>query len=114
MTVEIKDNTITIAVDVQGGMCDRLMLGSKGIINNACASVECWKFNAPDDEDIQKMQYPTTLEDALAILFTDNFDIEIVKSKEDIQRLLADDLELNLEFDFNNIPFKKDNIYNIY
>ena len=111
MTVEIKDNTITIAVDVQGGMCDRLMLGSKGIINNACASLECWKFNAPDDEDIQEMQYPTTLEDALAILFTDNFHVEIVTNNKKVQELLSDN-EVNI--DFNNILFDKDNIYKIY
>ena len=107
---DIKDDTITIAVDMQGGMCDRLMLGTQGIINNAKASVECWKFNAPDDEDIQAMQYPTDVNNALAILFTDNFHVEIVTSSEQINKLL-DDNDINI--DLKDIPFK-DNMFSIY
>lgn len=108
--MEIKDDTITLAVDLQGGMCDRLMLGSKGIINNAKASVDCWKFNAPDDEDIINMQYPTDIEGALAILFTDNFKVEVITKSEQINELLQDN-EINI--DLKDIPFK-DNMFTIY
>lgn len=109
--MEIKENTITIAVDTQGGMCDRLMLGTQGIIYNAKCSLECWKYNAPDDEDIQRMKEPTTVEDALAILFTDNFHVEVVTSKEEVIKLL-EDIEPN-DFDFNNIPFEN-NVFSLY
>lgn len=112
--MEIKDNTITIAVDTMGGMCDRLMLGTQGIINNAGYSVECWKFNAPDDNDLQALEEPTTVEDALAILFTDNFHVEVVKNKEEVIKLL-EDFEGNYnDFDFDNIPFKEDNTFSLY
>ena len=109
--MNIKENTITIAVDKSGGMCDRLMLGEKGIINNACYSLECWKYNAPDDEDIQNMSYPTTLKNAIAILNTDNFYIEIVTTTDRIKELLQDE---EIEINLNNIQFKEDNTYNIY
>ena len=107
---DIKDDTITIAVDMQGGMCDRLMLGTKGIVYNAKCSLECWKFNAPDDDDIQNMPEPTDIENALSILFTDNFHVEIVKDIKQVRELLKDN-KINL--DLTNIPFK-DNIFNIY
>lgn len=110
---EIKDDTITIAIDLQGGLCDRLMLGKKGIINNANASIECWKFNDPTDEDIQnikELKAPQDYETALYILFTDNFQVEIVKDIEQVRELLQDN---ELELDLNNIEFK-DNIYSIY
>ena len=106
----IKEDTVTIAVDVMGGDCDRLMLGTQGIINNARCSLECWKFNAPDDEDIQDMKYPTDLDNALAILSTDNFSVHIVESIEQVRELLQDK---ELELDLDNIEFK-DNMYCIY
>ena len=109
--MDIKEDTITIAVDLQGGMCDRLMLGSKGIIKNACASVECWKYNAPTDEDLQNMQEPQDIENAIAILNTDNFHVEVVSDIEQIKKLLQDN-EVNI--DLNNVEFNKDNIYSIY
>lgn len=108
MTIE--ENTITIAVDLQGGMCDRLMLGTQGIINNAKATLECWKYNAPDDEDIQEMKEPTDIHDAIAMLVTDNFHIEKVKDLNQIKELLKDK---DIELDLNNIEFT-DNVYNIY
>ena len=108
--MDILDDTITIAVDLQGGMCDRLMLGKQGIINNAIASLDSWKFLAPDDEDIQNMPYPTDIENALAILFTDNFHVEVVKDLKQIQELLKDN---EVEIDLSNISFE-DNIYRIY
>ena len=107
--MKIKDDTITIAVDMQGGMCDRLMLGTKGILNNARASLDCWKLNAPDDMDIQTLKNPIDVDDALFILSTDNFHVEVVTSLEDINELLEDKVEL----DFNNIEFK-DNLYRLY
>lgn len=110
---EITENTITLAIDLQGGLCDRLMLGKQGIINNANASLECWKYNAPDDEDIQELkelQYPQDIEHALNILYTDNFDIAIVTSTEQIKELLQDN---EIEIDLNNIKFEN-NIYKIY
>lgn len=107
---DIKEDTITIAVDTVGGMCDRLMLGVQGIINNAKASLECWKFNAPNDEDIQEMEYPTDLDNAIAILNTDNFYVEVVTDLDRIRELLEDK---ELELDLNNIEFE-DNIYKIY
>ena len=107
---DIKEDTITIAVDKMGGDCDRLMLGTQGIINNAKASLECWKFNMPDDEDIQEMEYPTDIDNAIAILNTDNFYIEVVTDIERIKELLEDK---ELELDLDNIEFK-DNMYQIY
>lgn len=107
---DIKEDTITLAVDLQGGLCDRLMLGSKGVINNANASIECWKFNAPDDEYIQELKEVKDLQNALQILSTDNFSLHVVNNLEQIKELLQDEkLELNL----NNIEFKN-NMYTIY
>lgn len=108
--MEIKDDTITIAVDMQGGMCDRLMLGTKGIINNAKASVDCWKFNAPDDDDLQTLPYPADVEHALMILSTDNFHVEVVTSSEQIKKLLQDD-EVNINL--KDVEFE-DNMFRIY
>ena len=112
-TDDIKDDTITIAVDLQGGLCDRLMLGKQGIINNANASIECWKYNAPDDEDILELKElvcPQDIEHALNILYTDNFGIAIVNSAEQIKELLKDN---EIEIDLDTIEFE-DNIYKIY
>ena len=106
----ITDNTITLAVDTQGGMCDRLMLGEQGIINNAKASLESWKFNAPDDEDIQNMPEPKTVRDALCILWTDNFYTVEVKTLEEVQEHCKDK---EIDIDFSNIEFT-DNMYSIY
>ena len=77
---EITDKTILLALDNQGGMCDRLMLGRKGIVSNANASIETWKFNAPDDEDFKDMKLITGTTDkdvatAITILKTDNYSI---------------------------------------
>ena len=58
---EITDKTILLALDNQGGMCDRLMPGRKGIVNNANAIIETWKFLAPDDEDFKSMKFITGL-----------------------------------------------------
>ena len=77
---EITDKTILLALDNQGGMCDRLMLGRKGIVSNANASIETWKFNAPGDEDFKDMKLITGTTDkdvanAITILKTDNYSI---------------------------------------
>ena len=109
-STDIKEDTITIAVDLQGGMCDRLMLGTQGIINNAVASLDSWKFLAPDDEDVQSMENPKDIENALAILFTDNFHVEVVKDLKQIQELLKDN---EVSIDLNHVEFT-DNIYRIY
>ena len=112
-STDIKEDTITLAVDLQGGLCDRLMLGTQGIINNANASIECWKFNAPSDEDLQRLEElkaPNDIEDALQILLTDNFSLHVVTNLNEIRELLQDK---ELELDLNNIPFKN-NMYTIY
>lgn len=108
----IDENTITLAIDLQGGLCDRLMLGTHGIINNAKTSLECWKFNAPDDEilEIYNKMKIDTLEDALAILHTDNFKIEVVEDEEHIKNLIQDE---NLQIDLSDITFH-DGLYDIY
>ena len=106
----ITDKTITLAVDTQGGMCDRLMLGEQGIINNAKISLECWKLNAPDDEDTQSIPEPKTVREALGILWTDNFYTVEVKTLEEIQEHCQDK---NISLDLNNIEFT-DNMYKIY
>ena len=108
--MNIAEDTITLAVDLQGGMCDRLMLGEQGIINNANASIECWQFNAPTDEDLMALEYPADLESALQILSTDNFSVHVVNNIDEVRELLQDK---ELELDFNNIPFKN-NMYTIY
>ena len=112
-STDIKEDTITIAVDLQGGMCDRLMLGTQGIINNANASIECWKFNAPQDEDLKalhELKDIEDLQDALQILNTDNFHVEVVKDLKQIQELLKDN---EVSIDLNHVEFT-DNIYRIY
>lgn len=108
----IDENAITIAIDLQGGLCDRLMLGIHGIINNAKTSLECWKFNSPDDEtlEIYNSWKIDTLEDALEILKTDNFQIEVVEDEEHIRKLLKDE---TLQIDLASIEFN-DGLYNIY
>ena len=111
--MKIDESTITLAIDLQGGLCDRLMLGTQGIINNANASIECWKFNAPTDEDLQELKElkaPNDLESALEILRTDNFQVEVVTNVEQIKELLNDN---DLQIDFVNIDFKND-MYTIY
>ena len=110
---DIKEDTIILAIDLQGGLCDRLMLGTKGIINNANASIECWKFNAPQDEDLKalhELKDVEDLQDALQILNTDNFSLHIVESTEQIKELLQDE---KLDIDINNISFKN-YLYTIY
>lgn len=108
----IDKNTVTLAVDLQGGLCDRLMLGEHGIINNAKTSLECWKFNAPDDEtlEIYNNMKVDTLDEALFILRTDNFKIEVVEDKEHIKKLLQDD---DVQIDLGDITFH-DGLYDIY
>lgn len=73
----IFDDTVLLAIDMQGGMCDRLMLGRKGLIANANASIECWNIDRDEDEIMDLL--PTrnftveVLEHALNVLYTDNF-----------------------------------------
>ena len=122
---EITDKTILLALDNQSGMCDRLMLGRKGIVNNANASIETWKFNAPDDKDIQDMKLitgttNTDVATAIAILKTDNYSIlptDITIVGEDFivgRNILNKGNENIIIVDLNEVKFSENNLYNLY
>ena len=123
---EITDKTILLALDNQGGMCDRLMLGRKGIISNANASIETWKFNAPDNEDFKDMKLITGTTDkdiatAITILKTDNYSIlptdnTIVGDNFIVGRniLNTGNNEHVTIVDLNEVEFGENNLYNLY
>ena len=123
---EITDKTILLALDNQGGMCDRLMLGRKGIVSNANASIETWKFNAPGDEDFKDMKLitGTTNKDvatAITILKTDNYSILPTNNT-----IVGDDFVVGRNIlntgnsehvtvvDLNEVEFGENNLYNLY
>ena len=123
---EITDKTILLALDNQGGMCDRLMLGRKGIVSNANASIETWKFNAPDDEDFKDMKLITGTTDkdvatAITILKTDNYsllptDNTIVGDDFVVGRniLNTGNNEHVTVVDLSEVEFGENNLYNLY
>ena len=123
---EITDKTILLALDNQGGMCDRLMLGRKGIVSNANASIETWKFNAPDNEDFKDMKLITGTTDkdvatAITILKTDNYSILPTNNT-----IVGDDFVVGRNIlntgnnehvtivDINEVEFGENNLYNLY
>ena len=123
---EITDKTILLALDNQGGMCDRLMLGRKGIVSNANASIETWKFNAPGDEDFKDMKLITGTTDkdvanAITILKTDNYSILPTNNT-----IVGDDFVVGRNIlntgnsehvtvvDLNEVEFGENNLYNLY
>lgn len=122
---EITDKTILLALDNQSGMCDRLMLGRKGIVNNANATIEAWKFNAPDDKDIQDIKIITGTTDkdvanAIYILKTDNYsilptNISIVGDDFIIGRNILNKGNKSITIvDLNEVEFGENNLYNLY
>lgn len=123
---EITDKTILLALDNQGGMCDRLMLGRKGIVSNANASIETWKFNAPDEEDFKDMKLITGTTDkdvatAITILKTDNYsllptDNTIVGDDFVVGRsiLSTGNNEHVTVADLSEVEFGENNLYNLY
>ena len=123
---EITDKTVLLALDNQGGMCDRLMLGRKGIVSNANASIETWKFNAPGDEDFKDMKLITGTTDkdvatAITILKTDNYSILPTNNT-----IVGDDFVVGRNIlntgnsehvtvvDLNEVEFGENNLYNLY
>lgn len=123
---EITDKTILLALDNQGGMCDRLMLGRKGIVSNANASIEAWKFNAPDEEDFKDMKLITgttdkDVETAITILKTDNYSILPTDNT-----IVGDDFVVGRNIlntgnnehvtvvDLSEVEFGENNLYNLY
>ena len=123
---EITDKTILLALDNQGGMCDRLMLGRKGIVSNANASIETWKFNAPGDEDFKDMKLITGTTDkdvatAITVLKTDNYSILPTDNT-----IVGDDFVVGRNIlntgnnehvtvvDLNEVEFGENNLYNLY
>lgn len=64
--------------DCKGGMCDRLCFGDKALISNANASIDCWN-EGYTIEDSEYVEHTNTVEGALSILATDNFDVIKVK-----------------------------------
>ena len=121
---DINDSTILLAVDEMGGMCDRIMKGRKGIIANANASVQAWKANGFDDEEVKEVTGITddNIAQALIYLETDNFTIynltqgqTIVTSEYIVGRnLTVADEHVQLEVvDLNKVEFDKSNLYMI-
>ena len=123
---EITDKTILLALDSEGGMCDRLMLGRKGIVSNANASIETWKFNAPGDEDFKDMKLITGTTDkdvatAITVLKTDNYSILPTNNT-----IVGDDFVVGRNIlntgnskhvtivDLNEVEFGENNLYNLY
>lgn len=62
---------VYLCVDCQSGQCDRLCFGDKSLIENANTSIDCWN----DGQDDEVHEYTSTVEGALCILNTDNFDV---------------------------------------
>ena len=123
---DINDDTILLAVDEMGGMCDRIMKGRKGIIANANASVQAWKANGFDNDDVEiKEVAGATDEDiaqALIYLETDNFTIYNLTQGQTIvtgeyivgRNLTVADKHVQLEVvDLNKGEFNENNLYSI-
>ena len=123
---DINDSTILLAVDEMGGMCDRIMKGRKGIIANANASVQAWKANGFDNDDVEIKEVTGNtdedIEQALIYLETDNFTIynltqgqTIVTSEYIVGRnLTVADKHVQLEVvDLDKVEFNEDNLYTI-
>ena len=121
---DINDDTILLAVDEVGGMCDRLMRGRKGIVANANVTVQAWNTSDFDDEEIKEVTGITDEDIAQALIYleTDNFTIynltqgqTIVTSEYIVGRnLTVADKHVQLEVvDLNKVEFNKDNLYSI-
>ena len=121
---DINSDTILLAVDEVGGMCDRLMRGRKGIVANANVTVQAWNTSDFDDEEIKEVTGITDEDIAQALIYleTDNFTIynltqgqTIVTSEYIVGRnLTVADKHVQLEVvDLNKVEFNKDNLYSI-
>ena len=122
---DINDDTILLAVDEMGGMCDRLMRGRKGIVANANAAIQTWNFTKPDDEVETKEVEGTTDEDiaqALIYLGTVNFTIYNLTQGQTIvtgeyivgRNLTVADKHVQLEVvDLDKVEFDENNLYRI-
>ena len=123
---DINDDTILLAVDEMGGMCDRIMKGRKGIVANANVTIQAWKANGFDDDEVEiKEVAGTTDEDiaqALIYLETDNFTIynltqgqTVVTSEYIVGRnLTVADKHVQLEVvDLDKVEFNENNLYSI-
>ena len=122
---DINDDTILLAVDDMGGMCDRLMKGRKGIVANANATIQTWNFTKPDDEVETKEVEGTTDEDiaqALIYLETVNFTIYNLTQGQTIvtgeyivgRNLTVADKHVQLEVvDLDKVEFDENNLYRI-
>lgn len=65
---------VYLCVDCQGGMCDRLCFGDKALISNANSSLQSWE-EPYIVYDGQRVEHIETLEQAIATLATDEFDV---------------------------------------
>ena len=122
----ISNITITVAFDVSGGMCDRVMLGREGIKNNANATIECFNVDVIDDED--RFEPIKDLSDdeisrAISMLELDNFCVLFVTDKTIVfdnivigRDLLVSNV-INKDItvvDVNKIEFDENNMYRIF
>ena len=121
---DINDDTILLAVDEVGGMCDRLMRGRKGIVANANVTVQAWNTSDFDNEEIKEVTGITDEDIAQALIYleTDNFTIynltqgQTIVTSEYIagRNLTVADKHVQLEVvDLNKVEFNKDNLYSI-
>ena len=124
---EIDDNTILLAYDNQGGMCDRLMKGRKGIIANANVTIQAWNDNGLDDGGVMPINQLSGTTDndivqALIYLEADNFTIydltqgQAVLTSEYVvgRNLIGVDKHANIEVvDLDKVEFSKDNLFTI-
>ena len=121
---DINDDTILLAVDEMGGMCDRLMKGRKGIVANANATIQPWKANGFDDEEVKEVTGITddNIAQALIDLETDNFTIynrtqgQTIVTGEYIagRNLTVADKHVQLEVvDLDKVEFNENNLYSI-
>ena len=121
---DINDDTILLAVDEMGGMCDRLMKGRKGIVANANATIQAWKANGFDDEEVKEVTGITddNIAQALIYLETDNFTIYNLTQGQTIvtgeyivgRNLTVADKHVQLEVvDLDKVEFNENNLYSI-
>lgn len=123
---DITDNTITVAIDTQGGLCDRVMLGRKGILHNANATIECYN-DENDEERIEPFNLnditDLDVENAISYLIQDNFAVLVLKNN----TIVTDDLVVGRNItilepigksmtvvDVEKIEDWEDNIYRIF
>ena len=127
--MEIKDDTVLLAVDMSGGMCDRLMLGKKGLVSNANVFIEALNIIVKEEENYEEIRElldtnnitDEIVEEAISILIQNNFTIRTttvtivtenyVVARDIVYTCDKNALHAPIVVDINEVKFDKDNMY---